>query len=214
MSRKPEPKKPCIIAGCDQFGMERRMCHKHYQRWKVYGYGEGEPRPEGNSRGPIRRSWSDPKFQQRFWGKVALTADDTRCWEWQGHRLPSGYGVLSCQNHPSRAARLAWAIANGRMPVLDILHSCDNPPCVNPNHLREGTHKENMQDMVKRGRHHTFPKGEQHKDAVLTEAQVLAIRAAWIPRQAGLAQSLADKYGVSIWTLRQAANRHTWKHLP
>lgn len=78
---------------------------------------------------------------------------ETDCWQWSGHRDPNGYGRISYNRDSHYAHRLSYMhhvemIVPGQM----ILHSCDNPCCINPAHLRKGTHAENMQDMVDRGR--------------------------------------------------------------
>lgn len=81
----------------------------------------------------------------RFWAKVDRSGD---CWLWMGKRIVK-YGYF---NH-RRAHRVAWELTHGDIPKgLYVLHSCDNPPCVNPAHLRLGTQFDNMADMHDRGR--------------------------------------------------------------
>lgn len=94
-----------------------------------------------------------------FWSKVRLTV--TGCMEFTGgERNSQGYGCIEMRGRTSRqhrrcaAHRAAYAMTWGECPAgLDLLHSCDNPKCVNPQHLRLGTHLENMQDMAQKGRH-------------------------------------------------------------
>lgn len=89
----------------------------------------------------------------RFWDRVPIAGED-ECWEWLGAILGNGYGQFSSFSG-SHAHRVMWEIVN-RLPVppgLMVLHSCDNPPCVNPRHLRVGTASDNMRDMYERGRH-------------------------------------------------------------
>ena len=77
----------------------------------------------------------------------------TPCIEWQGKRDKDGYGRVEVNGREIAAHRVAWAKENGLIPAgLLVLHSCDNPPCINIDHLRLGTHKDNMADMVARGR--------------------------------------------------------------
>ena len=80
---------------------------------------------------------------------------DGDCLVFTGHRDRQGYGKIKTQNKPYLAHRLMWELMNGPVPEgMMILHSCDNPPCVLPAHLRVGTAKDNSDDMVSRGRHH------------------------------------------------------------
>lgn len=87
---------------------------------------------------------------ERFWARVQKTEG---CWLWTGSRRRDGYGQLSWDGRTYQAHRLAWELHNGAIPEsLIVLHECDHPPCVRPDHLRLGTYSENMQDCVKRGR--------------------------------------------------------------
>jgi hypothetical protein len=93
---------------------------------------------------------------QNFWAKVSVRGKD-ECWEWRGARQSKGYGSFSIGGKTYLAHRISWMLVNGRMPLeyLQVLHSCDNPPCCNPNHLREGTCLENVHDMISKGRANT-----------------------------------------------------------
>jgi len=76
------------------------------------------------------------------------------CHEWQGNISSDGYGRISYLNKKWRVHRLVWTLKNGPIPKgLDVRHyKCDNPPCINIDHLRIGTRKQNVQDMVRHGR--------------------------------------------------------------
>lgn len=96
----------------------------------------------------------DPDEAQAFWQRVDKSGD---CWLWTGRKTYGGYGStnLRCRNPvPVMAHRVAWTIASGRVIPrgLCVLHECDNPPCVNPAHLKLGSHQENMHDAAARGR--------------------------------------------------------------
>ena len=86
----------------------------------------------------------------RFWANVQKT---NGCWEWTGGKHAPGYGRLFVATKEMRAHRFSWLIHNGRIPDgLFVCHKCDNPNCVNPEHLFLGTHQDNMDDMVAKGR--------------------------------------------------------------
>lgn len=88
---------------------------------------------------------------ETFWRRVRQDAD--RCWEFMGALTAAGYGLVGYQGRLVYAHRLAYELAVGPIPDgLRILHTCDNPPCCNPAHLRAGTAADNSRDMVAKGR--------------------------------------------------------------
>src|SRR5271169_284510 len=90
------------------------------------------------------------------------------CWEWVGSQDAHGYGLIF-RGKCTRAHRVAYEAYHGRIPKgLHILHGCDNPSCINPDHLRAGTQKENMADRDERGRRDV--RGEQIGTSKLTAA--------------------------------------------
>lgn len=95
----------------------------------------------------------------RLWQRVDVRPK-AQCWPWTGRALGknSKYGLLDSPAGKT-AHRLAWALANGRLPGegMVIRHRCDNPPCCNPAHLVEGTQRQNVEDMIERGRGHWDP---------------------------------------------------------
>lgn len=98
---------------------------------------------------------------ERFWERVEKT--DT-CWLWKGYKLPKGYGMFCMgpkyAGHSQLAHRWAYELTHGEKPTDKqlVLHSCDNPSCVNPDHLRLGTHADNLRDASSRGRHYNTKK--------------------------------------------------------
>lgn len=94
-----------------------------------------------------------------------------------------------------------------------VLHTCDNPPCGNPKHLVLGDAQANVDDMVNKGRERwRKERGSNHWMARLTEAEVIAMRAAYAA--GGISQdALARKYGVGQWTVSHVVRRLTWRHI-
>lgn len=93
-------------------------------------------------------------LSERFWRFVGLRVENN-CWEWNGSLDNSGYGTISTKygEPPAKAHRVSWEIHFGAIPDgLVVLHACDNPRCVNPNHLMVGTQAANAVDMAKKGR--------------------------------------------------------------
>lgn len=91
---------------------------------------------------------------ERFWNKVAK-AGENDCWLWTGAKTKRGYGLFHISKKPpkvSQAHRVAYALAVAEPGELHVLHSCDNPSCCNPAHLRLGTNQDNVDDRVNRKR--------------------------------------------------------------
>ena len=150
--------------------------------------------------------WTD-----RFWSKVDYCGD---CWLWTGARVTDGYGVFWLDGRNVAAHRLSWSIANGPIPDDgQILHHCDNPPCVKPAHLYCGSHADNMRDRTVRGRSGSHGlRGEQMPLASLKDQDVLRIRARYRPRLV-TQQQLADEYEVPLHVITDVIRRKTWRHL-
>ena len=112
------------------------------------------------------------------------------CIEWHMSHGSRGYGQLQRGGKKWRAHRWAWTQEHGPIPEgMHVRHKCDNPSCVNINHLELGTHVDNMKDKEERGR---TAKGESHGRCKLTDKQVAAIRATTGKSQ----RAIAAEYGV------------------
>lgn len=118
----------------------------------------------------------------------------------------NGYGMIKSNGVHQRAHRVAWEIENGPIPDgLLVCHRCDNRPCCNTNHLFLGTHQDNFDDMVAKGRGHI---GEKNGRARLTAASVRHIRTRL---GLGFSQSgLAREYGVAPGTIHAIASGRNW----
>jgi hypothetical protein len=167
----------------------------------------------GNSRcvAPHHLEKYRPKaVEERFWSKVA-PPNENGCMIWQASKNKCGYGSFRVERgYPEAAHRVSYRLLKGEIPSgLVVMHACDVPACVNPDHLLLGTPQDNTADRDKKGRQ---ARGERSASARLTSADVLEIR-----RQAKLGVSysvLAKQYDVANATIQQAAVGRRWKHLP
>lgn len=135
----------CSVAGCGERESTRTYCRRHYQNLLR----SGDP----------LAYWELPvegKMRRVGWTEVPVRPDLTPCWEWQGLRTESGYGIFNASGdgyRHARAHRVMYELTYGALAASDVVrHDCDNPPCVNPSHLRNGTHWQNSDDMVARQR--------------------------------------------------------------
>ena len=158
----------------------------------------------------------------RFMRRVSKPDGEDGCWLWMGSRHKrrnKNYGICWVKAlNEQQAHRVSYRLFKG--PILDglqVLHTCDNPPCVNPNHLYAGTPQDNVDDRTNRGRTKP-PTREGHGMAKLTEQDVAAIRTAYSgPTRGGRGQkmensqqSLAEKYGVTKRTIRLIVKNKIW----
>ena len=162
------------------------------------------------------------EFAERFWAKVAK---GDGCWEWTA-ATRNGYGVIGAGGHSGPALyahRASWVLHFGPIPSgMHVLHHCDNPRCVRPEHLFLGTQTDNLADMRAKGRdfipaarygppHHWYgrdDRGERNPHARLTVADVLAIR-----ESTEGATALARRYGVSRAHIYAIRSRREWAHI-
>lgn len=156
-------------------------------------------------RGPGKRT-----PEQRLLAKASL--DEGGCLVWFGDKDSNGYGRLRHAGSKCYPAhRLMFELRKGPIPEgLKIRHTCDNPPCINPDHLIIGTQKQNVADMFERGRANRAS-GEAHGRAKLTQAIVEAARARYVPRRQPSIRALAQEHGVSMSTMRAALVGDHWK---
>ena len=184
-------KRICSIDDCDKTAVSKGYCTKHYQRYRKHGC------PNGHA---FNRNGACLEFLE----SIKNTADEN-CILWPFSTTSRGYG--SIRHKVSRGAHaVSLYLRTGKKPEgMYCLHSCHNPSCVNPNHLRWGTPKENNQDMIRAGRSLT---GEKNTNSILNEQSVLEIF--FDNRSQG---EIARSYGVTQSCVSLIKRRKSWRHV-
>lgn len=188
----------CCVDECKNKVYAKELCEKHYQRNRKFG-------------DPLGGTKNHAPLEERFWRFVDKSDD---CWMWKGNKSKSGYGRISVGQKTLgyvQAHRLSWEISHKQKipPGMVVMHKCDNPSCVNPEHLKIGTYKENTLDMISKGRKRTvFVVGEQNGKSLLTADQAKEIKESSLSTAA-----LARKFFVSPNCVRGVRIGRTWKHI-
>lgn len=134
---------------------------------------------------------------------------DNGCWEWLATKNQDGYGRVKRFGKLESAHRVSYELYKGELGDKHVLHSCDNPSCVNPEHLWLGTHLENQKDKANKGRAKTTSMtGESHPKHKLTTEQVLFIKNSSLPTRV-----LMDMFHVSEMLIYGIRKGTRWKHL-
>lgn len=133
----------CSVADCDGRHKSRGLCEKHYIRLRLRGTTAPAPGDE----------WRDQTESERFWSKVDKSGE---CWLWTGPVNNMDYGRFDTFDTKPPKRRLAHRYALRDLGLLDesliVLHACDTPRCVNPDHLSQGTQLDNIRDAIRKGR--------------------------------------------------------------
>lgn len=151
-------------------------------------------------------------IDERLENYVDKTGD---CWIWTKNTYKYGYGRLSIgKSKQIRAHRYMYEKTYGVIPNgMNVLHSCDNPRCIKPEHLFLGTQKDNVTDMMKkrRGGYKSF-KGEEHSNSKLKDTDIIKIKEMW---SSGLflQREIAKELGISQQVISKIVNGIAWKHL-
>lgn len=146
----------------------------------------------------------------KFWRYVNI-AGENECWEWLGSLNEKGYGKISVgRKFELRAHRLSYSLSINK-PMssnLCVLHSCDNPMCVNPKHLSEGTHADNTKDCVNKGRNSPPPVsyGENHHNTKITNEEFQNIQ-----NDNRKYKLIAKEYNLCEETVGRIKRNQTWK---
>ena len=153
----------------------------------------------------------DQQLIDRFHTKY-LKNRDSGCWEWTASLAGKGYGQikLTGQRRQIYAHQLSYLIHHGEIPKgRQVMHRCDNPKCVNPDHLLTGTSKDNQQDMKLKGRSLA---GEKNHSAILKESDIRAIR--MLCNAGDLPQwRIAEMFGIQQMEVSRIHRRIRWSHV-
>jgi hypothetical protein len=131
----------CSVTDCEEPAVARGWCLHHWYGWRAYG-------------DPLAAERRGPQLplEDRFWAGVDTSGE---CWVWTRATNEGGYGKIGDGHRVRGTHAVSWELAYGPIPRgvgLCVLHRCDNPPCVRPDHLFLGTVQDNNQNMIRKGR--------------------------------------------------------------
>jgi len=136
------------------------------------------------------------------------TVNEKGCWVWQGNKKPSGYGYINHNGKKEHTHRLMWELNNYMVPKgMSVCHVCDNPSCINPNHLFLGTAQDNATDKVNKDRQ---LKHETHPAAKLTKKQVNRIKLL-LKCNKYFHREIAEHFSVCAGTISAISRSEIWK---
>lgn len=192
--------KVCSVDSCSGVVNARGLCNTHYMQQRRAGLLPIGTRALGT-------------LEERFFRSFSIALNG--CWNWNGRLVGKGYGMIGLGGKGAKQVlvhRLAYQMHKGEIPDgMVVMHKCDNPRCVNPDHLDAGTQSQNIKDAFARGRKINLPsglKGESHGASKLTSDQVLMIRAS-----TDSYKNLALSFGVSRSAIERIKYRKTWSHI-
>jgi len=183
----------CSVAGCTGKTYALGYCRLHYGRFNRTGLTDNPTRTP----------------EQRFEAKVDRSGD---CHVWTGSKTPDGYGNFHLDGKLEKAHRYAYRLAHGKFEeVWFVCHTCDNPSCVNPDHLFLGTQTHNMRDMISKGRQNSTA-GSRNGRAKLDENAIRKVRQFHKSGEM-TTRELAREFGTGQTTIAEIVANKTWRHV-
>ncbi len=186
----------CLVEDCIKKLKSRGYCTSHYPKFLR----------EGKLSILHKKTLLD-----KFWEKVDMKTKN-ECWLWMG-AISANYGqfkgMIGGKIKQTSAQRFSWELTNGVIPInMHVLHHCDNPICVNPQHLFLGTVLDNMRDKINKGRM-IMPKGDNHYNSKLSYSKVKEIRQLAIKGEHH--KKIASQFHVARTTITAVVNNRTWR---
>ena len=188
----------CTVEGCDTKHHAKGLCRVHYRRMKKY---------KTIDLVEINKITTRQRFNSSYTPEPM-----SGCWLWEGYCNKQGYGRISINSRLVSAHRLSWELHRGPIPNgLLVLHHCDVPACVNPDHLFLGTYQDNHDDSKKKGRR-KYISGEEHYNTTLTWKDVYKIREL---RKKGMTYTdIGKQYKTHQSAIRSICINETWNECP
>lgn len=232
----------CNIENCEKNVIARGWCHTHYKRWQIHGDPLKSLHRKKCSVDQCNNKHSEigfcsmhaRRFRRHGDHNIVLCKkqiyetnldgyeqnvikNENGCWDWKGKKSTLGYSWYYVNGKRIFAHRFSYEFYNGQiLNNNEICHKCDNPSCTNPLHLFQATHKENIQDSIKKGRfkfvpNHLKAKGSNVSSAKLNEKNVVLIKK-MIKDGIGN-KEIAKKFNVVHGTISHIRVGKTWKHV-
>lgn len=197
MGKAQRDKGVCKIDGCIDRVFNKGMCQKHYTR----NYRYGSPYVVNK---PIPKTLPKPR-------PITFEVDNRGCFNCTSHSKDrDGYASIKVNSKIQKMHRFIYEQCFGEIGVgLVVRHKCDNPTCINPEHLELGTPKENNDDKVKRGRCSSLP-GESNPSSKLTEEKVKEIKTLLLQGDLTLTE-IGKRFGVSRKAISKIRDGETWR---
>lgn len=190
MIGRPPSHVGCTVEGCKGKHNGHGLCAKHLHRLKKHGSTELKT---------IEERFHDSYIPEPMSG----------CWLWTGTSNTQGYGTFYANGRLHIAHRFSWELHNGPIPEgMLACHHCDTPPCVNPDHLFVGTHKDNAQDSLKKGRH-SRANGDHWNRSSITWDDIPKIKE--LKEQGLTYEEIGKQYGVGPTCIYDICKNRSWR---